>query len=88
MRASHILVNTVDEAQKIVEKITNGGTTFEELARYYSRCPSSNRGGDLGEFGTGQMVPEFESAVLALEVGQISSPVRTQFGYHFILRTA
>ena len=58
--------------------------TFEEAAGKYSSCPSAKDGGNLGDFATGQMVPEFEQACDALEVGQISDPVKTQFGYHLI----
>ena len=59
--------------------------SFEEAAKKYSSCPSKEQGGDLGEFGRGMMVPEFENAAFELEIGQISEPVKTQFGYHIIL---
>ncbi len=60
---------------------------FAELAKANSACPSKEKGGDLGEFGHGMMVPEFDKAAFALEVGQISDPVKTQFGYHLIMTT-
>ncbi|WP_058485763.1 peptidylprolyl isomerase [Defluviitalea phaphyphila] len=81
--ASHILVNTKEEAEKILEEINNG-LGFDEAARKYSSCPSSNSGGFLGEFPKGKMVPEFEQAAFSMKVGEISSPVKTQFGYHLI----
>jgi len=86
MKASHILVNSLSEAMSIKDKL-NQGAIFEDLARVASRCPSSARGGDLGEFGPGQMVKAFEDATLATAVGDISEPVQTQFGYHLIHRT-
>lgn len=81
--ASHILVEEEDKAREIYEKIKNGGD-FEELAREFSTCPSKEKGGDLGTFTRGQMVKEFEDAVFENEVGTITEPVKTQFGYHII----
>ena len=81
--ASHILVAEEDKAREIYEKIKNGGD-FEELAREFSTCPSKEKGGDLGTFTRGQMVKEFEDAVFENEVGTITEPVKTQFGYHII----
>lgn len=83
--ARHILVNQEFEAQDI-EKRIKSGESFEALAREHSNCPSGKEGGDLGEFGKGAMVPSFEAAAFALEVGQVSAPVRTQFGFHLIQR--
>lgn len=86
IRASHILVEHEHEATDLLKKIEEG-KTFEELAKDFSKCPSGQRGGDLGEFGKGVMVPNFESAAFALEAGQTTTtPVRTQFGYHLIKR--
>ena len=82
--ASHILVDSEEKALEIREKIEKGEMTFEEAAKAFSSCPSSQRGGDLGAFGKGQMVPEFETAAFALELGKVSQPVQTQFGYHLI----
>lgn len=82
--ASHILVSTEEEANNILAEI-NGGMDFADAARKYSSCPSKDAGGVLGEFGRGQMVPEFEDAVFNMNIGEISSaPVKTQFGYHII----
>lgn len=86
INASHILVEQEHEAQDILKKIAEG-KSFEELAKAHSKCPSGEDGGELGSFGKGQMVKEFETAAFALKVGEISPPVRTQFGYHIIKRT-
>ncbi|MBT4762711.1 MAG: peptidylprolyl isomerase [Bdellovibrionaceae bacterium] len=83
--AKHILVEQEHEAQDLVRKLDEG-TTFEELAQKFSKCPSGQTGGDLGEFGRGQMVPAFEEAAFGLDVSQVSAPIQTQFGYHLILR--
>lgn len=83
VKASHILVEAKEKAEEILEKI-KGGLGFEEAAKEYSTCPSKDRGGDLGEFGKGQMVPEFEEVAFKLEKDEISEPVETQFGYHII----
>ena len=82
--ASHILVDSEEKALDIKGKIEKGEMSFEEAAKAFSSCPSSQRGGDLGSFGRGQMVPEFETAAFALELGKVSDPVRTQFGFHLI----
>ncbi|OSQ53286.1 peptidylprolyl isomerase [Marivita geojedonensis] len=81
--ASHILVETQEEAAAIVEEL-NGGADFAEVAREKSTGPSGPNGGQLGWFGPGMMVPEFQTAVEQLEVGAISEPVQTQFGWHVI----
>lgn len=83
VRASHILVDTKAEADSIKAKI-NKGEMFEVMASKYSKCPSSVNGGDLGYFERGQMVPEFEKAAFDLPVGEVSNPVKTQFGWHLI----
>ncbi|KXZ40666.1 peptidyl-prolyl cis-trans isomerase C [Alkalithermobacter thermoalcaliphilus JW-YL-7 = DSM 7308] len=82
-KASHILVDTQEKANEIIDEI-NSGLSFEEAATKYSNCPSSAQGGDLGIFPRGRMVPEFEEAVFSMNIGQISHPVKTQFGYHII----
>ena len=82
-RASHILVDTLEEAVEISDKI-NAGALFEELAKKYSKDVTSKSGGDVGYFSAGQMVPEFEDACTKLTVGEVSGPVKTQFGYHII----
>ncbi len=85
--AKHILVDQEFEAKDIIKKF-NDGIEFDLLAKDFSKCPSSAQGGNLGLFGKGMMVKPFEEATFALEVGQVSEPVKTQFGYHVILRTA
>ena len=86
VRASHILVKTKEEADKLLEKINNGAD-FGELAKEHSMCPSKRDGGDLGFFGRGMMVKPFEDAAFELEVDQVSEPVETQFGWHLIKLT-
>ena len=81
--ASHILVETKEEADS-VQAMANGGKDFAELAMELSTGPSGPNGGQLGWFGKGMMVPPFEQAVIAMEVGAISDPVETQFGWHVI----
>lgn len=83
VRASHILVDTKDEADAIKERIDNG-EGFATMAKRYSKCPSGAQGGDLGYFERGQMVKEFEDAAFSLPVGKVSQPVHTQFGWHLI----
>ena len=82
--ASHILVDSEDKALELLAKIRAGEITFEDAAAENSSCPSGRNGGSLGEFGHGQMVPEFDEACFTMEVGAISEPVQTQFGYHII----
>lgn len=85
VRASHILLDTQDEALKIKNDIENNKITFEQAAAKYSKCPSGQRsGGDLGYFGKGQMVKPFETAAFTLPINTVSEPVKTQFGYHLI----
>ena len=81
--AAHILVETEDEAKALVETLA-GGADFAELAKEKSTGPSGPNGGDLGWFGLGRMVPEFEQAVVTMNVGDVSEPVQTQFGWHVI----
>ncbi|MBO6520174.1 MAG: peptidylprolyl isomerase [Rhodospirillales bacterium] len=84
VHARHILVKTADEAVAIIKDL-DGGADFAEVAKEKSTGPSGPRGGDLGFFGKGQMVPEFEEAAYGLEVGKHSrEPVQTQFGFHVI----
>jgi len=87
VRASHILVDTEEKALAIKADIDAGKVTFADAAKANSTCPSKENGGDLGAFGHGQMVPEFDEAAFALEIGVVSAPVKTQFGYHLILVT-
>ncbi len=81
--ASHILLATEEEALAVIDTL-NGGADFAELAKAKSTGPSGPNGGELGWFSIGQMVPEFEQAVTGMDVGQISAPVQTQFGWHVI----
>lgn len=83
VRASHILVDTKEDADAIKEAIDNG-QGFATMAKRYSKCPSGQQGGDLGYFEHGQMVKEFENAAFSLPVGKVSEPVHTQFGWHLI----
>ncbi|MBE5818190.1 MAG: hypothetical protein E7312_03950 [Clostridiales bacterium] len=84
VNASHILVDSEEKANDILAKINAGEITFEDAAQQFSSCPSSAKGGNLGDFGAGQMVPEFDEACFAMEVGEMRGPVKTQFGYHII----
>jgi len=86
IKASHILVSKLSKAQEIYENL-QAGENFQELARNYSECSSKNKGGNLGEFPKGKMVPEFWNACTKLKIGEISQPIKTQFGYHIIKRT-
>ena len=83
-QAKHVLVAEEEKALEIMDAITKGEITFEDAAKEYSSCPSSAQGGDLGEFGRGQMVPEFDQVAFEAEVGKVVGPVKTQFGYHLI----
>ena len=85
--AKHILVQDEATCQALKEKIVSGETSFEEMARDVSLCPSGVKGGDLGSFGQGAMVPEFDKVVFNDEVGVVHGPVQTQFGYHLLLIT-
>ncbi len=82
--AKHILVDTEEKAQGIKEEI-EAGKTFEDAAKEHSTCPSKDRGGDLGEFGRGQMVKEFEDAAFDATIGELVGPVQTQFGFHLLV---
>ena len=85
VNADHILVDSEEKALEILAKIESGEMSFGDAAREYSSCPSGQRGGNLGDFGRGQMVPEFDKAVFELEVDEMTkTPVKTQFGYHLI----
>jgi parvulin-like peptidyl-prolyl isomerase len=85
IHCAHILVKTETEANVILERL-NKGEKFANVAKQASLCPSSKRGGDLGIFGKGAMVREFETAAFALSKGETSKPVKTKFGYHIIKR--
>lgn len=86
VKASHILVDKMSQAQQIMKDL-DAGADFGALAKKHSTCPSGKKGGDLGFFARGQMVKEFETAVFSMKVGDVTGPVKTQFGYHVIKRT-
>ena len=85
--ARHILVESEAKCNELKTEIENG-TDFGEVAKANSTCPSSAKGGDLGQFGPGQMVPEFDKAVFSGDVGVVYGPIQTQFGYHLLEVTA
>ena len=85
IHCAHILVKSEKEAQAAMERLNNG-EKFANVAKEVSLCPSAKRGGDLGTFGRGKMVREFEQAAFALQKGQISPIVKTKFGYHILRR--
>ena len=84
VNASHILVDSEEKASELLAAINAGTVTFEDAARENSSCPSSANGGSLGDFGRGQMVPEFDKACFEMEEGEVRGPIKTQFGYHLI----
>lgn len=84
VNASHILVDSEEKANELLKAINDGEISFEDAARENSSCPSSSQGGNLGDFGRGQMVPEFDQACFEMEEGEVRGPVKTQFGYHLI----
>ena len=81
--ARHILVDTEQQCESIRQEIANGAD-FAEMAKTHSSCPSGQKGGALGEFSPGQMVPEFDQVVFNEEVGVVHGPIKTQFGYHLV----
>jgi peptidyl-prolyl cis-trans isomerase C len=85
VHCAHILVKTETEAKNVKARLEKG-EKFNAIAACVSLCPSGKKGGDLGSFGRGQMVKEFETAAFKLEKGQVSEPIKTQFGYHIIKR--
>jgi peptidyl-prolyl cis-trans isomerase C len=87
VRASHILVESETEAAQLRQEIVGGQKEFAEAAKAVSKCPSGRNGGDLGFFGRGRMVPEFDQAAFTQPVGEVSEPIKTQFGYHLLVVT-
>jgi len=81
--ARHILVDSEAKCNELKDQIT-GGEDFAEVAKQHSTCPSGSSGGDLGSFGPGAMVPEFDQVCFNGEVGVVHGPVKTQFGYHLL----
>ena len=84
VNAAHILVNKEDDAKKIMDRLEKG-EDFEALAKRFSKCPSGKKGGNLGWFGKGDMVREFDEACFIGKKGDVIGPVKTEFGYHVIL---
>lgn len=82
-KARHILVDTEEQCQALKDEI-GGGADFAELAKEHSSCPSGKSGGDLGEFGPGMMVKEFDEVVFSADINTVQGPVKTQFGYHLL----
>ena len=82
-RARHILVSTKEACENLKTQIEAGGD-FAAIAKTHSTCPSGKQGGDLGEFGPGQMVKEFDTVVFNEELGKVHGPVQTQFGFHLL----
>ena len=82
-KARHILVATSEQCEQLKTEI-EGGTDFADIAKQHSQCPSGQQGGELGEFGPGQMVKAFDDVVFSAEVGKVHGPVQTEFGYHLI----
>lgn len=85
--ARHILVSTEEDCEDLKKQI-EAGLDFTACAQEHSKCPSGRQGGELGEFGPGQMVPEFDRVVFQEAVGVVHGPVKTQFGYHLVEVTA
>lgn len=85
IQCAHILVKTKKEAQVVLTRL-NKGEKFGKIAREMSLCPSKKKGGNLGTFGRGAMIREFEKAAFNLQKGQVSSIIKTKFGYHIIKR--
>lgn len=81
--ARHILVDTEEQCNELKTQI-EGGTDFAEVAKEHSSCPSGSKGGDLGQFGPGQMVKEFDEVVFSGELNHVHGPVKTQFGFHLL----
>lgn len=81
--ARHILVDTEAKCEELKQQI-EGGADFAEVAKKHSSCPSGRQGGDLGSFGPGQMVREFDEVVFNGELNKVHGPVKTQFGYHLL----
>lgn len=84
-KAKHILISELEDAEYVYEKL-QAGESFEKLAYEFSECDTATNGGDLGSFRSGEMVAEFEKALYQIKTGEISSPVKTKFGYHIIFR--
>lgn len=85
--ARHLLVDTEEQCLTLKSEI-EAGKDFADVAKAHSNCPSKAQGGDLGSFGRGQMVPEFDEVVFSADLNKVQGPVKTQFGYHLLEVTA
>jgi len=85
--ARHLLVDTEEQCLALKAQIEDGAD-FADVAKEHSNCPSKMQGGDLGTFGRGQMVPEFDEVVFSADLNTVQGPVKTQFGYHLLEVTA
>lgn len=85
--ARHLLVDTEEKCLELKTQI-EAGADFADVAKEHSSCPSKAQGGDLGSFGPGQMVPEFDKVVFSADLNTVQGPVKTQFGYHLLEVTA
>jgi len=81
--ARHLLVDTEEKCLELKAQI-EAGADFADVAKEHSNCPSKAQGGDLGSFGPGQMVPEFDKVVFSADLNTVQGPVKTQFGYHLL----
>lgn len=81
--ARHILVDTEEQANALKQQILDGAD-FADIAQQHSQCPSRSSGGDLGQFGPGMMVPEFDKVCFSADVGSLEGPIQTQFGFHLV----
>lgn len=81
--ARHILVDSSEQCEELKQKIESG-EDFAEVAKQFSNCPSGSQGGELGEFGPGQMVKEFDEVVFSAEPNVVHGPIQTQFGFHLV----
>lgn len=82
-RARHILVDSEAQCQEL-KNLIKGGSDFADVAKEHSSCPSGKQGGDLGDFGQGDMVPEFDEVVFRDALHTVHGPIKTQFGYHLL----
>ena len=87
VKASHILLDNKEHAKQVKLELERSDKTFADLAREKSEGPSSEKGGDLGFFGKGDMVKPFEKTVFNMDTGEVSNPVKTEFGWHLIKKT-
>ena len=83
VRARHILVSSKEDCEDLKSQI-EGGADFAQVAKNHSQCPSGKQGGDLGEFGKGEMVREFDEVVFTAEIGKVHGPIKTDFGFHLL----